>query len=46
MNMSRHVALGLLGSLFFGRDLSQQQLVNDSMDILQARIQALTEMYN
>jgi oligoendopeptidase F len=30
---------------FFGRDLSQQQLVDDSMGILQARIQALAEIY-
>jgi oligoendopeptidase F len=30
---------------FFGRDLSQRQLVDDSMGILQARIQGLAEMY-
>jgi oligoendopeptidase F len=30
---------------FFGRDFSQQQLVDDSMGILQARIQALAEFY-
>jgi oligoendopeptidase F len=30
---------------FFGRDLSQQQWVNDSMSILQAQVQTLTEMY-
>ena len=30
---------------FFGRDLSQQELVDDSMDILQARIHALAEIY-
>jgi oligoendopeptidase F len=36
---------GELLRTFFGRDLSQQQLVDDSMGILQARIQALTEMY-
>jgi oligoendopeptidase F len=30
---------------FFGRDLSQQQLVDDSMDILQARIEALAKLY-
>jgi oligoendopeptidase F len=30
---------------FFGRDLSQQQLVDDSMRILQARIQALAQIY-
>jgi oligoendopeptidase F len=30
---------------FFGQDLSQQELVDDSMGILQARIQALAEMY-
>jgi oligoendopeptidase F len=30
---------------FFGQDLSQQQLVDDSIGILQARVQALAEMY-
>jgi oligoendopeptidase F len=30
---------------FFGRDLSQQQLVDDSMRVLQERIQALSQMY-
>jgi oligoendopeptidase F len=30
---------------FFGRELSQQQLVDDSMNILQARIKALAEIY-
>ena len=30
---------------FFGRDLSQQELVDGSMDILQVRIQALAELY-
>jgi oligoendopeptidase F len=30
---------------FFGRDLSQQQLVDDSMGILEARIRALAELY-
>jgi oligoendopeptidase F len=30
---------------FFGQDLSQQQLVADTMSILQARIQPLAELY-
>jgi oligoendopeptidase F len=30
---------------FFGQDLSQRQLVEDSMGILQARVRALTEIY-
>jgi oligoendopeptidase F len=31
--------------IVFGRDLSQRQLVDDSMNILQARIEALAELY-
>jgi oligoendopeptidase F len=34
----------LLGK-FFGRELSQRELVDDSMNILQQRIQALAEIY-
>jgi hypothetical protein len=30
---------------FFGRDLSQRQLVDESMGILQVRIRALAEIY-
>jgi oligoendopeptidase F len=30
---------------FFGRDLSQQQLVDDGMNILQQRVSSLTEVY-
>jgi hypothetical protein len=35
---------GLLRT-FFGRDLPQQQLVDDSMGILKTRIQSLAELY-
>jgi len=30
---------------FFGRDLSQQELVDDGMDTLKRRLDALTEAY-
>jgi hypothetical protein len=35
---------GLLRS-FFGRDLSQRQLVEDGMNILQQRVSSLAEVY-